>query len=66
MAYIRRLPSGRWQATVRTRNGKRHTFTDPLKGVVKKWAAEQEARSPMVTSAIPASVRSRSGPGTSG
>jgi integrase len=44
MAYIRRLPSGRWQATVRARNGKRHTFTDPLKGVVKKWAAEQEAK----------------------
>jgi integrase len=43
MAYIRRLPSGKWQATVRDRSGKRHTFTDPLKGVAKKWAAEQEA-----------------------
>jgi integrase len=43
VAYIRRLPSGKWQATVRDAGGKRHTFTDPLKGVVKKWAAEQEA-----------------------
>jgi integrase len=42
MAYIRRLPSGKWQATIRARSGKRHTFTDPLKGVVRKWAAEQE------------------------
>lgn len=43
MAYIRKLPSGKWQATVRDRSGKRHTFTDPLKGTVRKWAAEQEA-----------------------
>ncbi|MGH3300371.1 MAG: hypothetical protein ACRDOK_01605 [Streptosporangiaceae bacterium] len=43
MAYVRRLPSGKWQATVRDRSGKRHTATDPLKGVVRKWAAEQEA-----------------------
>jgi integrase len=43
MAYIRRLPSGKWQATVRDRSGKRHTFSDPLKGVVRKWAAGQEA-----------------------
>jgi integrase len=43
MAYIRRLPSGKWQATVRDRSGKRHTFSDPLKGVVKNWAREQEA-----------------------
>jgi len=41
--YIRRLPSGKWQVTVRDRGGKRHTFTDPLKGVVKKWGTEQEA-----------------------
>src|SRR6266513_4116310 len=41
--YIRRLPSGKWQATVRDRSGKRHTFSDPLKGVVKKWGTEQEA-----------------------
>jgi integrase len=43
MAYIRRLPSGKWQATVRDRSGERHTATDPLKSVVKRWAAEQEA-----------------------
>lgn len=44
LAYIRRLPSGKWQATVRDRSGKRHTFTDPLKGVVKTWATDQEAQ----------------------
>ena len=43
MPYIRRLPSGLWQATVRDKSGERHSTTDPLKGVVKKWAAEQEA-----------------------
>jgi integrase len=41
--YIRRLPSSKWQVTVRDRSGKRHTFTDPLKSVVKKWGTEQEA-----------------------
>jgi integrase len=44
MSYIRRLPSGQWQATVRDRSGKRHTHTDKLKSVVKQWAAEQEAQ----------------------
>lgn len=44
MAYLRRLPSGKWQATVRGPDGRRHTRTDPLKGVVKKWAAGQEAK----------------------
>ena len=39
----RRLPSGLWQATVRGRDGKRHTETDRLKSVVKDWAAQQEA-----------------------
>lgn len=43
MPYIRRLPSGKWQATVRGPDGKRHTFTDGLKGTVRRWAAEQEA-----------------------
>lgn len=43
MPYIRRLPSGLWQATVRDRSGERHTQTDPLKSVVRHWAAEQEA-----------------------
>jgi integrase len=43
MAYIRKLPSGKWQATVRDRSGERHTMTDPLKSVVKKWATDQES-----------------------
>jgi integrase len=43
MAYIRKLPSGKWQATVRGPDGRRHTTTEPLKSVVKKWAAQQEA-----------------------
>src|SRR2546421_696810 len=43
MAYYRRLPSGLWQATVRGRDGKRHTRTDKLKSVVKQWAIQQEA-----------------------
>jgi integrase len=43
MAYYRRLPSGLWQATIRGRDGKRHTETDKLKSVVKQWATQQEA-----------------------
>jgi integrase len=43
MAYVRRLPSGLWQATIRGRDGKRHTKTDKLKSVVRQWATEQEA-----------------------
>ena len=43
MAYYRKLASGLWQATVRGRDGKRHTKTDKLKSVVKHWAAQQEA-----------------------
>lgn len=44
MAYIRRLPSGNWQATVRHPNGDRITKTDPLKTVVKDWAIELEVQ----------------------
>lgn len=44
MAYIRRLPSGRWQATVRHPSGKRITKTDLLKKVVAKWATDLEAK----------------------
>lgn len=44
MPYFRKLPSGRWQATVRDRSGKKHTKTDPLLKVVKAWAAEAEAK----------------------
>jgi integrase len=43
MAYIRRLPSGLWQATIRTPGGKKATRTDPLKRVVADWAKQQEA-----------------------
>ncbi len=43
MPYYRKLPSGFWQATVRGRDGKRHTKTDKLKSVVKQWATEHEA-----------------------
>jgi integrase len=42
MAWVRRLDSGLWAATVRTPVG-RITETDRLKGVVDKWAADQEA-----------------------
>jgi hypothetical protein len=41
--YIRRLPSGLWQATVRGPDGKKHTTTDRLKSVVRQWATDQEA-----------------------
>ena len=43
MPYYRRLSSGLWQATIRGRDGKRHTKTDKLKSVVKRWAIEQES-----------------------
>ncbi|MFD2839366.1 tyrosine-type recombinase/integrase [Populibacterium corticicola] len=43
MAYFRKLPSGKWQATVRTTDGRKITRTDPLKTVVKKWATDTEA-----------------------
>lgn len=43
MPYIRRLPSGKWQATVRGPDGRKHTKTDALKGVVRGWANKVEA-----------------------
>lgn len=51
MAYIRKLPSGKYQATVRHPSGRRMTKTDPLKRVVKVWADAVEAgfRSGVVT-----------------
>lgn len=42
MAAYRRLPSGKWQATVRLPDGRRRTRTDPLKGVVRAWAEDLE------------------------
>ncbi|WP_113699147.1 tyrosine-type recombinase/integrase [Nonomuraea lactucae] len=44
MAYIRRLPSGLYQATVRMPNGKRTTKTNKLKSKVEKWAKALEAQ----------------------
>ena len=41
--YVRKLPSGLWQATVRGPDGKRHTKTDRLKSVVKQWGTDQES-----------------------
>ncbi|MCK2219771.1 site-specific integrase [Actinomadura sp. ATCC 31491] len=43
MASYRKLPSGKWQASVRGPGGKRHTKTDRLKSVVKVWAEDKEA-----------------------
>lgn len=42
MASYRKLPSGKWQATVWLPSGKRITHTDKLKSRVKEWATEQE------------------------
>lgn len=44
MPAFRKLPSGKWQATVRHPSGKRFTKTDPLRRVVADWAAEVEQR----------------------
>lgn len=44
MPSYRKLPSGKWQAVVYKPDGKRVTKTDPLKGVVKKWAEDLELR----------------------
>ncbi|SNR32688.1 tyrosine-type recombinase/integrase [Blastococcus mobilis] len=44
MAYIRRLPSGKYQATVRHPAGHKVTRTDLLKRVVKAWADDLEAQ----------------------
>lgn len=42
MASFRRLPSGRWQATVRVSATKRITATRALKDQARDWAREQE------------------------
>ncbi len=41
MAWVRKLPSGKWAATVRTPAG-RITETHQLKGFVERWAADLE------------------------
>jgi len=43
VAHVRRLKSGKWQATVRHPSGQRWSKSDPLKRVVQQWAADQEA-----------------------
>lgn len=43
MPYIRKLPSGKWQATVRHPSGRRVTKTDPLRRVVSEWARDIES-----------------------
>ena len=42
--YLRKLPSGLWQCTVRKPDGKKLTFTDKLKSVAKNWGTDMEAR----------------------
>ncbi len=44
MPYIRKLPSGKWQATVRHPSGRRITKSNQLKKVVERWAKDLEAR----------------------
>lgn len=44
MARYRRLPSGKWQATIDLPSGKRITKSDKLKRVVQEWATQQEAK----------------------
>jgi integrase len=44
MAFIRRLPSGKWQATVYKPDGTRTTKSNRLKRVVEAWATDLEAR----------------------
>lgn len=42
MAWVHRLPSGRWQAVVRLPNGRRRARSHALQSVVVQWAAELE------------------------
>lgn len=44
MPYIRRLPSKKWQATVRLPNGRKVTRTHDHRKVVTDWARDEEAR----------------------
>jgi integrase len=44
MPSYRRLPSGKWQATVKHPSGRRYTRTDPLKRVVAEWAIDLETQ----------------------
>ncbi|MFF0201802.1 tyrosine-type recombinase/integrase [Streptomyces sp. NPDC005017] len=42
MPYLRKLPSGKWQATVRNRAGERITETFPLKTQARAWGVQLE------------------------
>lgn len=42
--YVRKLPSGRWQATVYLPDRTRRTYTAPLKGEATAWGLAQQAR----------------------
>jgi hypothetical protein len=44
VAYIRKLPSGKWQATIYLPDGKRRTYTSTFKGEAREWGAIHEAR----------------------
>jgi integrase len=41
--YLRKIPSGKWQVTVRDASGVRHTTTSRLKSMARQWGAQQEA-----------------------
>lgn len=43
MAWVRKLPSGLWAATVRLPGDRKLTKSHKLKGTIEAWAAEQEA-----------------------
>ena len=45
MAYVTKLPSGKWRATARYK-GERYTKTSPLKKVVEEWAKGIELNGP--------------------
>lgn len=42
MPYVRKLPSGKWQATVKHPSGRRYTKSDPLKRIVTDWGNDLE------------------------
>lgn len=44
MPSFRKLPSGKWQASVRHPSGRRFTRSDPLKRVVVEWANDLETQ----------------------
>lgn len=42
MAYVRRLDTGKWQATIRLPDGRRRSWTSGLKSEARSWGLEQE------------------------